>query len=89
MARGFLKAIESGSAIAGALLLVLLIAALSGCSTLTSSWPAGKIPIWPDQRGKFELPVRDLDNYRCVQGVLVCNVYKPSAYCSCETGRLF
>lgn len=62
---------------------------LGGCSFLEkmnqpAPWPTDKIPVYQEQ-GVLKVPSRELERYRCVEGVLLCHTYPPTSYCTCES----
>lgn len=74
---------------------LLFCVSISGCAGLASimeklnqppAWPHDKIPIYPDQ-GELRVPVGELDKYKCVTGVLACDIIggrTGQAFCTCE-----
>lgn len=70
---------------------LLLCVSVAGCAGLyhfldkmsePPTWPQDKIPVYPRQ--VLDIPRRELDKYRCVQGVLYCETPTGTDYqCEC------
>lgn len=70
---------------------LLLCVAVAGCAgfyafvdkmTQPAPWPYDKIPVYPRQ--VLDIPKRELDNYKCVVGVLYCETAVGSEFeCEC------
>ena len=69
---------------------LLLCVAVTGCSgfmnwldeaSKPAPWPYDKIPVYPRQ--VLDIPARELDNYKCVVGVLYCETTTRMYECQC------